>query len=55
MAMNNEATDLLPDLSQELAEMGRGSLQRRIMRLEQELKAAYDRIRELEAKGCSGT
>ncbi len=46
MAMEN---DVLPDLSQELAEMGRGSLQRRIMRLEQELKAAYDRIRELEA------
>ena len=46
MAMEN---DVLPDLSQELAEMGRGSLQRRIMRLEQELKLAYDRIRELEA------
>ncbi len=42
--------DTLPDLSQELAEMGRGSLQRRILRLEQELKEAYDRIHDLNGQ-----
>jgi TolA-binding protein len=42
--------DVLPDLSQELAEMGRGSLQRRIMRLERELKEAYDRIHDLNGQ-----
>ena len=41
-------TDVLIDLSQELASMGRGSMQRRILRLEAELKAAMERIRELE-------
>ena len=44
----------LPDLSQELASMGRGSMQRRIWQLEAsladseaELQAAYDQIHDL--------
>jgi hypothetical protein len=48
--MSNEANDQIADLSQELASMGRGSLQRRILRLEQELKEAYDRIHDLNGQ-----
>jgi len=48
--MGNETTDQIADMSQELASMGRGSMQRRILRLEQELKEAYDRIHDLNGQ-----
>lgn len=48
--MNNESDDRIADLSQELASMGRGSMQRRILRLEQELTEANDRIHDLNGQ-----
>ncbi len=38
--MPKEQTDILPDMSSEIASMGRGSLARRIAQLEQELATA---------------
>ena len=49
-SMDNETTDQIADMSQELASMGRGSMQRRILRLEQELKETYDRIHDLNGQ-----
>lgn len=39
--------DILPDLTQELASISRGAMQRRIMQLEAELKETYRQIHEL--------
>jgi len=48
--MANDTHDQIADLSQELASMGRGSMMQRILRLEQELKEAYDRIHDLNGQ-----
>lgn len=49
--MSKEQVDLLPDLSQELASMGRGSMQRRIEQLTAALEVAKQELGRI-ASGC---
>lgn len=47
MTKDNQQVDILPDLSQELASMGRGSMQRRIQLLEAALAEADETLNSI--------